>query len=1408
MAKSTKEESTVITEVQVAGIESKRLTMKTILRFINPLAARTAPPVPDAPYVTGEASADIFSKMYFIWMDRLMITGYARELKENDIPLVDPKKQTKVMTEKFVAALERRIAKGQKKNLALRALYDTFKAEIWWVMITRSVVDAMWMTSPQLTRRIIYFVNDAYKGSHAPISHGIGMVVGLGVILAVSSILQQQFMYHSHYIGAQARGVLVNALYQKSLALSNRARVDHTNGKIASLMSTDTYRVEFACQFVGHLLDAPIPLIICLIMLVINIGPSSLCGFALIVLATPVLTKIAKIIARRRVKSTIFTDARIRLTQELLQSIRVIKFFAWENAYIKRLLEIRRKEIKLVRFMLVLRSGIFAISLTLPVFASMISFVVLSVTGGNLDPARVFASLSLFNLLRIPLIVLPLGLTTGIDAYVALNRIQLMLTADELSTEVAPDTDMPEAILVRNASFTWEEELADSTEDTNDKTVVEKKIAEDKAESVLSRLTTVDSARMVGVVPDEDEMPDIIEVVEKPFFQEGEIKDRDALSHFSGLHNLNFSIKRGEFIVITGFIGSGKTSLLASMVGEMRQTSGVIKIGGSVAYCPQPWIQNSTLMDNILFGRPYDEERYNRVIKDCALERDLKVLPDGDQTEIGERGINISGGQKSRITLARAAYYDAEIVLLDDVLSAVDSHVGRHLVEQCICGLLDGKTRLLATHQLHVLPHADRIIFMDGVGGLTIGTYDELLLSCPKFAQLITFGSAQKSDEEEDEEEEEEEEEKKVESEENTNPESLDAPKKVQQAQKLMKVEEHQQDNVSWEVYKVYFKEAGGKYFSWSVAPLVVFVAVIAAGLQILANLWLSYWTQDRFHMARGGYIGVFVMLGVVCALFYFFLGLVTTYAGANASVKMNISASRKVLRAPMSFFDTSPLGRIINRFSSDVESMDNTLIDAYRMALITVTNIGGILILIVAYFYWFALALVPLMFLFCHATAYYRASAVGIKRMDSNARSVVFSHFGETLTGLTSVRAYHEQNRFKAKMEAALDYSNRFGFMIVSNQRWLSIRLESLAILLTFVSGILAICARLNVSPASIGLVMSYCTTLSFQMAMVIKQVADVENHMNATERVYYYMKNLPSEAPLEIEETTPRESWPEKGAIEMKNVVMQYRPGLPNVLRGLTLSIKGGEKIGICGRTGAGKSSIMVALYRLAELSGGSIEIDGVDISKIGLHDLRKKLAIIPQDPVLFKGTIRSNLDPFDSYSDVELWDALRRSDLLSSAYSTPDDSASSSYDSTMEEKQGACETTAEAGFGKFSLDQPVDDEGSNFSLGERQLLSLARALVRTFQILVLDEATSSVDYQTDAKIQNVIVREFSKCTILCIAHRLKTIITYDKILVLDNGQVAEFEEPKKLFDKKDSIFRALCLKSRITDDDFMTK
>lgn len=767
------------------------------------------------------------------------------------------------------------------------------------------------------------------------------------------------------------------------------------------------------------------------------------------------------------------------------------------------------------------------------------------------------------------------------------------------------------------------------------------------------------------------------------------------------------------------------------------------------------------------------------------------MLPNGDMTEIGERGITISGGQKQRLNIARAIYFDADIVIMDDPLSAVDAHVGRHIFDNAILGLLKDKCRILATHQLWVLNRCDRIIWMEAGRIQAVDTFDNLMRDHAGFQQLMETTAVEEKRE------------------------GLDQPgagdlgagdpdkkKKKKKGAALMQQEERAVASVPWSVYSAYIR-ASGSYFN---APILLIALVIAQGTNIVTGLWLSWWTSNKFGFSTGQYIGGYAGLGAVQVLLMFTFSVLLSIFGTTASKKMLQEAVTRVLRAPMSFFDTTPLGRITNRFSRDVDVMDNNLTDAMRMYFFTLSMLLSVFILIIAYFHYFAIALVPLFFLFIFSASYYRASAREVKRFESVLRSTVFAKFGEGLTGVASIRAYGLQNRFIKELRQSIDEMDAAYYLTFSNQRWLAVRLDLIGNCLVFTTGILVVTSRFNVSPSIAGLVLSYILSIVMMIQFTVRQLAEVENGMNAVERLRYYGKNLEEEAPLHTIEV--RDTWPEKGEIIFDHVQMRYRENLPLVLQDFDIHIKGGERIGIVGRTGAGKSSIMSTLFRLVELSGGHITIDGVDISTIGLHDLRSRLAIIPQDPTLFRGTVRSNLDPFGEHTDLELWSALRQADLVQdqppAAPTSPTTTTTEpNPDGTTEKELPPSSPQARDQQPSIHLDSVVEEDGLNFSLGQRQLMALARALVRNSQIIVCDEATSSVDMETDDKIQNTIATGFKGKTLLCIAHRLRTIIGYDRICVMDSGRIAELGTPLELW-VRDGLFRGMCERSGIRVED----
>jgi len=760
------------------------------------------------------------------------------------------------------------------------------------------------------------------------------------------------------------------------------------------------------------------------------------------------------------------------------------------------------------------------------------------------------------------------------------------------------------------------------------------------------------------------------------------------------------------------------------------------------------------------------------------------MLPNHDLTEIGERGITISGGQKQRLNIARAIYFDADIVLMDDPLSAVDAHVGRHIFDNAILGLLKDKCRILATHQLWVLNRCDRIIWMEGGKIQAVDTFDNLMKNSEGFQQLMETTAVEEKAEpsgpvgaKEDEE----------------------PAKKMKKGKSLMQTEERALASIPWSVYSAYIKASG----SMLNAPLVIILLIVAQGSNIVTSLWLSWWTADKFQLSMGVYIGVYAGLGVAQALLTFAFMVALSIFGTTASKGMLRAAVARVLRAPMSFFDTTPLGRITNRFSRDVDVLDNTLTDAMRMYFFSISGIIAVFILIISFFYYFAIALVPLFLLFLFATSYYRASAREIKRFESILRSSVFAKFGEGLSGISSIRAYGLKDRFITDLRNSIDDMDSAYYLTYSNQRWLSVRLDLVGTCLIFTTGILVVTSRFSVPPSIGGLVLSYILATVQMIQFTVRQLAEVENGMNSVERLRYYGTELEEEAPLKTIDV--RKTWPEKGEIVFDNVQMRYREGLPLVLQGLSMHISGGERIGIVGRTGAGKSSIMSTLFRLVELSGGHITIDGVDISTIGLQDLRSRLAIIPQDPTLFRGTVRSNLDPFSEHTDLELWSALRQADLVSAdGGAVPPSPTAASPPATSPPDDSGAALVPVREQSRIHLDSVVEEDGLNFSLGQRQLMALARALVRGSQIIVCDEATSSVDMETDDKIQATMAKGFRGKTLLCIAHRLRTIIGYDRICVMDKGQIVEMASPLELWKIEDGVFRGMCDRSGIRMED----
>ncbi|CAE7200833.1 unnamed protein product [Rhizoctonia solani] len=1355
----------------------------------------------DAPGLP-EDCAPWLSTLTFWWLNPLLSQGYSRPLQATDMyqlgesraahvyssRLQDAFERRRAVLEDFKSRVEkhqarpplthrllwgltgskaikeeqwRRMMSDRQPSLA-GALNDTV---FWWFWIGglyKGLADTGTICSPLLVKALINFASQSYAahmaGTSAPsIGKGLGLAFGLLALQWLIMLLNVHAFHRSFTTGVLLRTALITSVFSRALSLTSRARTvgGMTAGKFVGLISTDVSRIDYCAGYFHMAWTAPLQMAICLILLCINLGWSALPGLAFFVVLSPLQGKMTKRLFLLRKRSMVWTEKRIKALHEILGAMRIIKLFAWELPFMDRIGGYRKTEMSYLRSRLTLRSFNNAFAFSLPTLATVVSFVIYSASGHPLEPGIIFSSLSLFVLLRTPMTFMPVALNAITDASTAVQRLQPIFMAETRPESLPIEPDLPVAIKAQALDLTW-----DSLPPA-----APKKAVAPPQNGLLARLR----ARFRGTKP--------VSAVLAPTSEKPTIAPTKEPFKMS---NINLEIPRGQLCAIVGPIGSGKSSLLQGLIGEMRKTGGDIRFGGTVGYCPQTaWIQSISIRDNITFGQPYDENKYQDIVRRVCLQPDFDMLPHGDLTEVGEKGISLSGGQKQRINIARALYVGCDITLFDDSFSALDAHVGKAVFDNVVRagGALDGRTRVLVTHKLDFLPHVDYIITLSEGKITEQGTYADLMAANGFFAKFISeFGNNSTSAKDTT----------LVQNDKKTARTKTKATPGGSTA--IMQSEERATGSVSWKVYKAYFSAAKLQ----GLFPLLLLAIILFQGASVMSPYWLVFWQEDRFPIKQGVYMAIYAILGFAQAFGLFCMGGVFAILTFYASQSLHRDALGRILHAPISFFDTTPLGRIMNRFSKDVDTIDNIIGDACRMFIGTLVQIIGAVVLISVVQPWFLLAVAIVLLAYYWIAIYYRASAREVKRIDAVLRSSLYAHFGEAIGGISTIHAYQVSGLFKRENERRMDLENRAYWITTTNQRWLSLRLDFLGSLLLLAVSLLCVGARFTISPAQTGVVVSYMLTIQASFGWAVRQSAEVENNMNGVERIVFYAREIEQEASHDSHPGEPDSSaWPPAGEIIIQDAVARYRPELPSVLNGLSLDIRGGEHIGIVGRTGAGKSTVTQALFRMMELSSGAITIDGIDIGKLGLRKLRSALTIIPQDPLLFSGTLRYNLDPFSAYDDARLWDALRRAHLVEPSKSNTSIEKASETDSSS---------------GRFTLDMQIQDEGSNLSVGERSLVSLARALVRDTKIVLMDEATASVDYKTDRNIQLTIQEEFKNKTLLCIAHRLQTIIGYDKICVIDNGRVAEFDTPAKLFENKDSIFYGMCKSSGITPEDII--
>uniref|UniRef100_A0A3P8VQU0 Multidrug resistance-associated protein 4-like n=1 Tax=Cynoglossus semilaevis TaxID=244447 RepID=A0A3P8VQU0_CYNSE len=1013
--------------------------------------------------------------------------------------------------------------------------------------------------------------------------------------------------------------------FSLALRLSSYSMGQTDTGQIVNLLANDVNRFDEITINLHYLWLAPLQAVVIIVFLWHEIGLSCLAGVAVVALMLPVQTWFGKLFGIFRSKTAHLTDHRIRVINEVVSGIRIIKMYAWEKPFFALVTEVRRKEIHQILKSSYLRglnlASFFASSKIIVFF----TFALYSLLGNTITASTVFVTVSLYGTIKITVtLFFPLAVEKISETIVSIQRIEVMkVTLDAYS-----------------------------------------------------------------------------------------------------LCDVSFSVRSNQLLTVIGSVGSGKSSLLSAILGELPHDTGTLQVRGQLAYASQqPWVFPGTIRSNILFGRDLNPRKYEAVIRACALKSDLELLPDGDMTLIGDRGATLSGGQKARVNLARAVYQDADVYLLDDPLSSVDPEVGKHIFEQCICGLLKNKSCILVTHQLQHLRANDQTLVLKEVCASNIQY-------CCKTNVKFSFLHLRH-----------------------------DVVTSLQVDFVCAAGEETRVDgDVSSRIYLKYFTADTNILF-------LMFIVLLSIIAEVNSQTFLcacSCMMWPRLGACLSG-LGLYcICLTAAAVVLGYARSLLICHGLVRSSQKLHNSMFKAILHTPVSFFDANPIGRILNRFTKDIGQMDSmlpmTFVDFYQLFL---QNIG--VVAVAAYIIPLILIpIIPLMFVFVYLRRFYLRTSRAVKRLESTARSPIFSHLSSSLHGLWTIRVFKAEDRLQRVFDNHQDLHSEVWFLFLMTSRWFALYLDTICSIFVTFTSFGCIFLRNGLGAGEVGLVLTYAVTLVGNFQWTVRQSAEVENMMTSVERVVEYTQ-LKSEASWETEKCPPS-NWPSQGKITFNRVNLSYNCDSPRVLKDINVTFKPQEKVGIVGRTGAGKSSLISALFRLSEPEG-NIYIDEVLISEIGLHDLRQRMSIIPQDPLLFTDTVRQNLDPLNQHSDEVLWRTLEEVQLKSVVEELP-----------------------------AKMDTVLSESGSNFSVGQRQLVCLARALLRKNRILIIDEATANVDLRTDELIQRTIRDKFRECTVLTIAHRLNTIIDSDRILVLDNGVIQEYDLPFTLLQNKEGALYKL--------------